>query len=238
MYINKFSVRKDSKITGYGMYNTENGSFAILDKNKAITYAKRGMLKPYAVGDNGIVAVPQANSIFDKLSGRYKVESLAMDRCNQICGYLDENYMISTIPTIIGEYIYIESNHERLYMVGTLYVPVAEQYGAWQQLLAAAKCIVRGSGRYSMTNEQACVSFDNVYDLRNLLYIFNNYELLMDVSHVREFDYDIAGETLMYEKICENEKNGLYFAELDSIHKYIGLISYTRGVSNIRCDAI
>lgn len=236
MYVKKFSVRDGTEVTGYGMFNTENSTFGVLEKKQALGLAKQHKLQPYGVYKGNLVATQQDTGFISKLTGRTKVEGLAMERCGQMCGYVDEAYIASKISTLIGEYIYMESKHYRLYLVGTLYVPDPQQYGVLQSALASHGCIIRGSGRYSTVDSKACVSINNVYDLRNLLQFFIKYDnLLMDISHVHTFNYDIAGEGLMYEQICENESKGIYFAELDSIHHYMGLISYVRGVSNSRC---
>ena len=237
MYIKKFDVLDDNgKTQGYGFYNDVNGEFGVLSKPYAICLAKKGKLKPYNTDGKRIYAKNSETSLWHRLSGRYKISQLSLDRCSQYQGYANIKYLNGEFVTIIGDYVYMEGKHNRLYMVGTLYVPkkYISRYGEIGKYLASMKCTVRSSGVYALSGGNAVVSFNNVFDFKNLLIAFNRGGFVMDLTHIAKFDYDIAGESEMYKKICENEHKGLYFSELDAKHHFKGVVTYARGISDKR----
>ena len=231
MYIKKFDITdKGGGIQGYGLLNDNNGTFGVLSKKVACDLAKRGKLPPY----DGKMIPCIEKTLTGVMSGNAKIEQLSFERCLQYCGSVQMDYLQEVV--VIGEYVYMESKHQRLYLVGTLYVPAKYEkiYGKFCKYLASKKCLIRSSGVYTVTGNFAIVSLNNVFDFRNILEVFGRGGFLMDLSHISKFDYDIAGEGDMYRTICENAHKGMYFSELDARHKFRGVVNYVRGISERR----
>lgn len=242
MFLKKFNIVEDSgNVVGYGLVNKDNGYFSLLEKKKALELAAKNKLRPYVNKAGVLYAGITSTGLWSKITGAAKVEQLALERCAQFCGEISQKYMLGTSCIISGVYIYMESVHNRLYMLGHIYVPsgAANKYSHLMKQLMRNDCLVSGTGSYNCMLDdgkyKGIVSLDNVFDLTNLMtYFLNSESLLLDLGAVSHYDYTVAGEQDMFEAICKNYKEGKYFAELDANHHFMGLVSYTRGISKIR----
>lgn len=242
MFLKKFNIVEDSGvIAGYGLLNKDNGYFSLLERKKALELADKSQLEPYVSKSGCLYAETTSRGLWSKLTGAAKVEQLALERCSQICGEITHRFMLGSSCIISGVYIYMESVHNRLYMLGHIYVPsgASNRYSVLMRHLMRNRCIVRGTGSYNCMlgdgQYKGIVSLDNVFDLEHLMAYFNSSQsLLLDLGAVSRYDYTVAGEHEMFEAICKNYKEGMYFAELDANNHFRGLVSYTRGISRVR----